>query len=209
MVDWTPFYLVKNMELLHIFEVAFSLFLIMDPIGNAPITLTLVRSFPPKKQLRIIVRELLFALLVMIFFEFLGDILLSFLKIDHSTLRISGGVILFIISLKMIFPEDRGKFLEEDSELFFVPIAVPFFAGPSLMTAVIIYSHRYDPQIVFSAIMLAWVSALLVMLLAFRFRNLLKDKMGRAAERLMGLILVFISIQMLEDGVRMFINSLK
>ena len=197
------------MDFLASLEVAFSLFLIMDPIGNAPLTITLLKDLPSDQQFKIIIRELIFALIVMIMFEFIGDALLSFLKIEHSTLRISGGIILFIISLKMVFPEEKGRLLEEDKDPFFVPIAVPFLAGPSLMTAIIIYSHRYKPWTVLTSIFIAWILALIVMLIAFKLRHLLKDKAGRAAQRLMGLILIFISVQMLEDGIKLFIMNLK
>ncbi|QJT08303.1 MarC family protein [Oceanidesulfovibrio marinus] len=195
-----------------IFEIAAPLFLIMDPIGNGPMALALLKRFPPKTQQKIILRELVFALLIAVFFAFLGDKLLGFLNIDPSTLRVAGGVILFIISLRMVFPppnEGEEALDPAASDPFIVPIAVPFIAGPSLLAAVMLYAHRDDGVwTALGGLGLAWLGTAAIMLLMPQLSRLLGKRGMRAAERLMGLILILLSVQMLEDGVRMFVESM-
>lgn len=191
-------------------EIAAPLFLIMDPIGNGPMALALVKRFPPKTQQKIILRELVFALLIAVFFAFLGDKLLDFLNIDASTLRVAGGVILFLISMKMVFPPPEQEAVDPAaSDPFIVPIAVPFIAGPSLLAAVMLYAHRDKAMwTVMGGLSLAWLGTATIMLLMPQLSRVLGQRGMRAAERLMGLILILLSVQMLEDGIRMFVESL-
>ncbi len=192
-----------------VFEVAFPLFLIMDPIANSTASLAILRQVPPSRQRRILLRELLIALALMFVFQFLGQRLLDLLDIQQSTLRLAGGFILFIISLKLIFPEERGSLEPYTRDPFIVPIATPFIAGPSLLAAIMLYAHRdLGPYVLFLAILLAWVATMAIMLLATKLTELLGERGGRAAERLMGLILILLAVKMLEEGVRMFIQSL-
>jgi multiple antibiotic resistance protein len=192
-----------------IFEIALPLFLIMDPVGNAVICVALLREFPPARQRRIILRELVIALLIALIFTYLGEFLLSLLDIRPSALRIAGGVILLIISLKMVYPLKEDHPDEVDRDPFIVPIAVPFIAGPSLLAAVMLYAHREGggPTVPL-AVLLAWTATAVIMLFAPNLKRSLGPRGLRAAERLMGLILIFLSIQMMEDGVRMFLASL-
>jgi multiple antibiotic resistance protein len=191
-----------------ILEIALPLFLIMDPVGNAVICVAILREFPPARQRRIILRELLIALLIALLFTFLGEFLLSLLDIQPSTLRIAGGIILLIISLKMVYPPQMDH-QEVDRDPFIVPIAVPFIAGPSLLAAVMLYAHREGggPNVPL-AVLLAWAATAVIMFFSPDLKRTMGQRGLRAAERLMGLILIFLSIQMMEDGVRMFIASL-
>ncbi|TVM18433.1 hypothetical protein DPQ33_06730 [Oceanidesulfovibrio indonesiensis] len=196
--------------LIALFEIAAPLFLIMDPIGNGPMALALVKRFPPRTQQKIILRELLFALVITVFFAFLGDKLLGFLNIEASTLRVAGGVILFIISMRMVFPPAEQEAVDPAaSDPFIVPIAVPFIAGPSLLAAVMLYAHRDESMwTVMGGLSLAWLATATIMLLMPQLSRVLGNRGMRAAERLMGLILILLSVQMLEDGIRMFVESL-
>jgi multiple antibiotic resistance protein len=191
-----------------ILEIALPLFLIMDPVGNAVICVAILREFPPARQRRIILRELLIALLIALLFTFLGEFLLSLLDIQPSTLRIAGGIILLIISLKMVYPPQMDH-QEVDRDPFIVPIAVPFIAGPSLLAAVMLYAHREGggPNVPL-AVLLAWAATAVIMFFSPDLKRTMGQRGLRAAERLMGLILIFLSTQMMEDGVRMFIASL-
>ncbi|BBD08676.1 MarC family protein [Desulfovibrio ferrophilus] len=192
-----------------IIEIAFPLFLIMDPVGNGAICLSMLGDFSPKRQRTIIGRELLFALGIILMFMYVGEGLLGVLDIHQSTLRMAGGVILFIISMKMVFPSSTGDEPDPQSaDPFIVPIAVPFIAGPSCLAAVMVYAHRDSLMIVGAAIMLAWVATAAFMLMAPWLTRVLGTRGLRAMERLMGLILILMSFQMLEDGVRLFITSL-
>lgn len=192
-----------------ILAIAFPLFLIMDPIGNGVICLTILKDYPPKRQRAIILRELVFALIIIIMFMYLGEGLLGLLEIHQSTLRMAGGVILFIISLKMVFPQSDDSFSDPHlTDPFIVPIAVPFVAGPSCLAAVMVYAHRDSGAILLPAIGAAWVGTTAFMLLTPALTRVLRKKGMRAMERLMGLILILMSFQMLEDGMRLFIGSL-
>jgi len=192
-----------------VFELAFPLFLIMDPIGNSASCQAILRNYTPKRQRRILLREMIFALILMIMFLFLGDWLLKYLDLDRSTLSLAGGVILFLISLKMVFPEEHGSLAAQERDPFLVPIATPFVAGPSLLAVIMLYSNRGpDAQIILISIASAWVASLIIMFGFTWFQPLLGERGGRAAERLMGLILILLSVQMLEEGVRMFLKSL-
>ncbi|WP_461208370.1 MarC family protein [Desulfocurvus sp. DL9XJH121] len=190
-------------------EIAFPLFLIMDPVGNGALCLSLLGNHSPRRQRRIILRELLFALVVIVGFMFLGEGLLGILGIRQSTLRMAGGVILFIISMRMVFPSAEGEAADPDlGDPFIVPIAVPFIAGPSCLAAVMVYAHRDGPGVVFPAICLAWAATAALMLAIPALNRALGRRGLRAMERLMGLVLILMSFQMLEDGVRLFIASL-
>lgn len=192
-----------------VFEIAFPLFLIMDPVGNGAISLSLLKDYTPSRQRGIILRECVFALLVIMLFQYVGEGLLGMLDIGQSTLRMAGGAILFIISMKMVFPPAEAETSEATQDPFFVPIAVPLIAGPSLLAAVMVYSHRPESNfILLTAIFFAWTATLLIMLAIPQLTRILGQRGLRAAERLMGLILILMSCQMLEDGVRLFIKTL-
>lgn len=199
------------MELfLHIITLALPLFLIMDPIGNAAMCIGMLKDFTPRRQRHILLRELVIALVIIVGFQFIGEGLLNLLDIRQSTLRVAGGILLFIISLKMVFPPADTSSDESYSDPFIVPIAIPFIAGPSLLAAVMLYSHREPNALVLlAAIIVAWVGSTIIMLAAPSLKRILGQRGLRASERLMGMILIFLSIQMLEDGARMFIDSVR
>lgn len=191
-----------------IFEIAFPLFLIMDPLGNLPVCLSMLKEFSPSRQRKILLRELLFALGIIIIFMYLGAGLMKMLSIHQSTLRIAGGVILFIISMKMIFPKPENPVAEAEKDPFIVPIAVPLFAGPSLLAAVMVYGSRGDDGFtVISGTMLAWGLAFIIMMTGPTLARLLGKRGLRACERLMGLILILLAVQMLEDGIAYYISN--
>ena len=123
---------------------AFALFLLMDPIGNVPIFVSVLKDVHVKNHKRIILRELLIALFIIILFHFIGDGLLQFLKVSTPTILISGGIILFIIALRMIFPspQDTHKETLSKKEPFIVPLATPLVAGPAVLAAVMLYSGQ-------------------------------------------------------------------
>lgn len=192
-----------------IIEIAFPLFLIMDPVGNGAMCLSMLGDYSPRRQRAIIGRELVIALVIILLFMVLGEGLLGLLDIHQSTLRMAGGVILFIISMKMVFPQAGAE--EPDphfSDPFIVPIAVPFIAGPSCLAAVMVFAHRDELMLVGAAILLAWAATAAFMLLVPWMTRIMGQRGLRAMERLMGLILILMSFQMLEDGVRLFIDSL-
>ncbi len=191
------------------FELILPLFLIMDPVGNSASCQAILRNYTPQQQRGILLRELFFALILMILFQLLGDWLLKYLDLQRSTLSLAGGVILFLISLKMVFPEEHGSLGAHERDPFLVPIATPFIAGPSLLAAIMLYSNRVeDLLLLLASILIAWVVSVIIMLGFTSFQPLLGERGGKAAERLMGLILILLAVQMLEEGMRMFLESL-
>ena len=189
-------------------SIAFALFLLMDSVGNIPFYISFLKEVEPKRQRFVIFRELVIALLIIILFNFIGEWLMGFLNIGEDTVQISGGIILFLLCLKMIFPdgEDANHALPHTSEPFIVPLAVPLVAGPSVLAAVMIYSRQESNHfIMVGAILLAWGASLLILLSSSYLKKILGWRGIFAMERLMGLILTLIAIQMFLNGVRAFV----
>lgn len=191
-------------------SIAFSLFLLMNPIGNIPFYVSFLRGIHPKRQARIICRELFISLLIIILFAFAGNALLQVLHIELPTVQISGGLILFILSLRMIFPpseEDHEEDLSKKAkqEPLIVPLAIPLVAGPGVLAAVMIYANQtiHEWELV-AAIFIAWFATFLILLLSSWFQKVLGWRGVIALERLMGLLLILIAIQMFLIGWRAF-----
>ncbi len=186
-----------------LFSLAFAFFLLMDSIGNVPIFIALLKHIPKKRQYQIIIRELLLALAIIITFIFFGEGLLDLLHISSQAIQIAGGIILFIISLKMIFPKHKELDQPKGAEPFLVPMAIPLIAGPAILAAVMIYSKQLASEwIIVGAVSIAWFATMLVLLLAPKLKQLLGDKGIAACERLMGLILILIATQMFLEGLQ-------
>lgn len=192
---------------MHLLSIAFSLFLLMDPIGNIPLYISFLKDIPPKRQRAIIAREMLIALFIITIFAFLGDDLMRFLHVKEDTVQIAGGIILFLLCLKMIFPthqEEKGPSFGK-MEPFIVPLAVPLIAGPGVLAAVIIYAgQESNDWIVIAAIFIAWLFSLLILLTSSFLQKILGSRGIIAMERLMGLIMILISVQMFLEGIHTF-----
>lgn len=196
--------------MINILWIAFSLFLLMDSLGNIPIYVSYLQGIDPKRQYVIIVRELLIALVIIIIFAFVGEALMKFLHIGKETIQIAGGIILFLLALKMIFPTAKQADiqLEEEEEPFIVPLAVPLVAGPATLSAVMLYSRQVDSNwTVILAVILAWIPTLIILLGSALLTRLLGKKGLIACQRLMGLILVLIAVEMFLSGIRTFIGK--
>lgn len=191
-------------------SIAFSLFLLMDPIGNIPLYISTLKKIHPKRQRTIILRELLIALAIIILFAFVGNGLMDFLEIESATIQIAGGLILFLLCLKMIFPlphDPHDASPQTETEPFVVPLAVPLVAGPGVLAAVMIFAQQEThPLIMIGAILTAWVSSLLILLCSSFLKRILGTKGIIALERLMGLILILISVQMFLSGLGSFLQ---
>ncbi len=188
-----------------VWSVATLLFFLMDPLGNIPLLLAVLQDIPPKRQRIIIVRELLIALVILLIFLFGGKALLNFLHLDQEAVTISGGIILLIIGLRLIFPRPEGVLGHQPGgEPFLVPIAIPMIAGPSVMAMLILLTQS-GPQPVtkwLGPLFLAWGFAAVIMLAAPLLLKVLKEKGLKALERLMGMILVMMAVQMLINGFK-------
>ncbi len=192
-----------------IYSAALMLILVMDPFGNIPVFISVLASVDPAKRSRIIFREMLIALGILILFLFLGKYILSGMHITEPALSISGGIILFLIALKMIFPPAVQPHGEDfGSDPLIVPLAMPMVAGPSAMTMVILLSTGNPGKLwmIFAALIIAWSLTAIILISAEKTSALLGKKFLTAIERLMGMILTTMAIQMLLTGIKNFIG---
>ncbi|NGX38774.1 MAG: hypothetical protein KR126chlam1_00085 [Chlamydiae bacterium] len=176
----------------------------MDAIGNVPIFLSVLKELDPQRQRFVIIRELLLALLIIIAFYFIGDYLLKLLHISQEAVMISGGIILFLIAIKLIFPK-KGDEMQWDKskEPFLVPLAIPLVSGPAVLAAVMLYSHQeVSMWITMGAILIAWTASTLILISSIPLKKLLGERGLLACEKLTGLLLVMIAVQMFIDGVQ-------
>ncbi len=192
-----------------IYSAALMLILIMDPFGNIPVFISVLASVDPSKRSRIILREMLIALAILVVFLFFGKYILAGMHITEPALSISGGIILFLIALKMIFPPEVQSHGENyGSDPLIVPLAMPMVAGPSAMTMVILLSTGNPEKIwmIFAALIIAWSFTALILVSAEKTSALLGKKFLTAIERLMGMILTTMAIQMLLTGIKDFMG---
>lgn len=188
---------------------AYALFLLMDPIGNIPLFISILKDLEGKRQIQIIFRELMIALGVMVVFNFIGDALLSSLNVSQYAVLISGGIILFIISLKMIFPsrKDADVDLPQEKEPFIVPLAVPLVAGPAVLAAIILFARQEENNfITIGSIVIAWAASTVILLCSTFLKKILGWRGIIACERLMGLLLTMLAIQMFLEGVTQYLS---
>ncbi len=185
------------------------LFLIMDPLGNIPLFLSLLRNVKPERRRFVLVRELLIALAVLFAFLFGGRYLLLLLQLKQESVSIAGGIVLFIIGVRMIFPPGRGIFGEiEGGEPFIVPMAIPAVAGPSTMAAVMLLANSNPGRTVdwSVALFLAWLATAFILLSSTYLFRWLGTSVLTALERLMGMLLVALSVQMFLDGLVAYVR---
>ena len=192
-----------------VFSAIFLLFLIMDPIGNVPLFLSTLKNVPIERRRKIIIRELFIALLVLLFFMFIGKYILQLLQIAQSSLGIAGGIMLFIIAIKMIFPGRGNLFHHSDSmEPLVVPLAVPLIAGPSAIAAVILMMaqelSRWLEWLV--ALVVAWLIAGIILVSSETLGRRLGVRALLAIERLMGILLMLVSVDLILDGIKQTFN---
>lgn len=188
------------------------LFVVMDPLGNVPIFLSVLDKVAPERRYRVLVRELLVALVILFGFLLSGQYVLALLGLEQSSISVAGGIILFLIALKMIFPVPRiMRDDEEDDhdEPFLVPLAVPLVAGPSAMAVLLLFVTKEPDRLgTWSlALLLAWLVTALILLAATQLKRLLGQRGLIATERLMGMLLVAISVQMFLDGTAQFLGD--
>lgn len=194
-----------------IFSATLLIFLVLDPIGNIPVFLSILGRYPAKRARRILLRELVIALGVLLFFLSAGRYLLEALHISEPSLSIAGGIILFLIALKMIFANIEEIFLHNpEGEPFVVPLAVPLIAGPSAMATVLLLMAREPDRWLewLGAMLLAWLGSGVILLTASFFSRLLGRRGLIALERLMGMLLTTVAVQMFLQGFHQFWKQL-
>ncbi len=179
-----------------------SLFLILNAVGQIPLFISILSPYPPIRQKKIIIRELIFALIILMLFTFFGNEILKLLGVTRFVISIAGGFLLLLISLSMIFPSDKGTSGLPKHEPMVVPLAIPVIAGPGSITYVMLMAHQIQNDFLVTAIVfLAWIPSLLILLAASHIKNFLGEKGLMAMERLGGMIVCLIGIQMLVTGI--------
>lgn len=184
--------------------IAVTLFVTLNAIGNIPVFIAMLKDFDMARQRKIIIREMVFALLILLIFSYFGDFVLGLLNLNIPILRVAGGMLLALISLDMIFPKDRTcETFKEDP--FLVPLAIPIVTGPASISTVMVFSHEIQNQwIMLMSIFGAWIPSITALLLASFLKRVLGEKILLAFERLAGMILMFISVQMFTIGLKEF-----
>lgn len=186
---------------------AVTFFLVLDPFGNAPLFHSVLSKVPEARRKAVLARELLSALAILLGFLLVGKPLLGFLGLDDHTLSISGGIVLFLIALGMVFPT-RGILGGEadDGEPFIVPLAVPFIAGPSSIALLLLMASRHPRELplIAAAVGIAWLVTAAILWFSPLILKALGAKGSRAVERLMGLLLILMAVQMFLDGVAIY-----
>lgn len=195
-----------------LYSAAITLFLVMDPLGNIPIFLSILNPIESKKRSAIILRETLIAFLILTAFLFAGQNILNGLNITQPALSISGGIILFLIAIKMIFPASHNEQTKAResmaTEPFIVPLAIPLIAGPSAMATVLLFSNGSPDKLLiwFAALTIASIACTVILLFANKLRKILGQKGLSAIERLMGMILTTLAVQMFLNGVSSYFS---
>jgi MarC family membrane protein len=192
-----------------LYSAAITLILVMDPLGNVPLFLSVLNHVDPKKRQRIILRETFIAFIILVIFLFFGRLILNGMHISEPALQIAGGIILFLIAIKMIFPDHQpeNKTRDEGDPLI-VPLAIPLIAGPSTMTMVMLLANQAPQNMPrwFAALTIAWLVTTLILVFADFLRKILGDRGLTAIERLMGMILTTMAVQMFLSGLEQFLH---
>ncbi len=180
----------------------------MDPLGNIPLFMAALKGVPEERRKKIVARELLIALGIMVFFLLFGKYFLGWLSLDVTAMSVAGGIVLFLIAIQMIFPAQHSAFGENPGgEPFIVPLAIPLVAGPSTLTTIMIFSLK-DPgawPTWLAMVGISWVINVIILSMSSKLSKFLGARGLLAMEKLMGMILITISVQMIMVGVKKFL----
>ncbi len=193
-----------------LYSIAITLILVMDPLGNIPVFLSVLQKYTPERQVKIIVREVLIAFVILAVFVFFGNYIMRWLNLTADAMSVAGGIILFLIALRMIFPpETKDNADKATEEPFIVPLAVPLTAGPSALAMVLLFAAQEPNKtwMLFAAVVIVSIIFLAIMLGARYLMRLLGKRGLIAVERLMGMILTAVAVQMFLVGIVHFIRQ--
>lgn len=188
----------------------------MDPFGNISTFLQMLEHVPKKRKRLVIFREMGIALVTMLLFYFIGDLIMEMLQVSNITVHLASGVILFLVAIKILFPGTHSlraqlqSELEPNEEPFVVPLAIPLIAGPSLLATIILFV-QLEPHapIMLTAILLAWFFAMVVLFFGSKLKKILTNNGLMALERLMGMVLVLLALQRFLEGIKLFAATCK
>ena len=192
-----------------IFAVAVLVFLVTDPFGNTAIYLAALKNVAPERRLRMAVRELLFALVLLMLFLTFGEAVLSGLGLSRESTAIAGGIILFVIAMRLIFPGPQGVLGDlPDGEPMLVPLATPALAGPSALAVLMTLRNTFTGELweLYLGVFLAWAATALILLQATALQRYLGSRGLMAIERLTGMLLIMLSVDMLLDNLQSILH---
>jgi len=189
---------------------ALVLFFVMDPLGNIPVFISVLSRVAPERRKIVLARELLIALAFLVAFLFVGRLLLDLLALNQDAIRVGGGIVLFLVALRLIFPSEKGMFGESlEGEPLVFPLAVPLIAGPSSFATILFLVEQAPDQRLegLAAIGCAWAASALILSGSTVLLKVFGQRGLMAVERLMGMLLVMLSVQMVLEGVRAFLEG--
>lgn len=189
------------------------LLLITDPLGNIPLFISALKNVPKDRRVKVILREVAIAFVILLIFMVIGDRFLRMMHLTDLSLRIGGGIVLFLIALRMVFPHPDGALGNDPragGEPFIVPLAIPALAGPSALATVMLLTSQSPGQVPewIGALTVTMIVCAIALVLAQRIQQWLGERTVMAFERLMGLVLVAISVEMILGGIRVFVHQL-
>jgi multiple antibiotic resistance protein len=191
-------------------SISVTLFLIMDPFGNIPNFLSILDKVRPERRRRILIRELFFALGIIVLFALAGEHVMSFLGLQQDAVSMAGGIILFLIALRMVFPQHERSFRDDsDEEPLLVPLAIPLISGPSMLAALLLFSSTGTvtrTELLMGA-GIAWAGVFVVLVSSTFLVRFLTKRGLTAVERLMGMVLVALSVQLFADGLSHYLAT--
>ena len=182
------------------------LLLITDPVGNIPVFANALKHVPPERRPKVILREILIAFGLLLTFMFVGEGFLRVMNLSELSLQIGGGVILFLIALRMVFPSQGVEIDDVVTEPLIVPLAIPAIAGPSaLATVLLLVSQQPDKRMEWiGALCVTMIISAVVLVSAERILRVIGNRLVVAVERLMGLVLISVAIEMMLRGAKTF-----
>ncbi len=193
-----------------VWPIVITLFLVANPVGNSPAIIALIKEFDFAHQKRIMLRESILSFFLALFFQFCGEMFLGLLKVESYTVKMCGGILLFLVAINMIFPKRKTeKTVVLKQEPILVPIATPLITGPALLTIIMLYSHQ-EPSVIklTTAIVISWIGISAVLVSAPYINRIVGKRGLMALEQLMGLILTMMSIEMIISGIHKFMGTL-
>ena len=192
----------------------FLYFIVIDPLGNTPLFLSITQNMDTNKKIRIALSASIIASIILLFFALLGSSLLSYLNISYPAFTIGGGIILLIIAIEMLFDkrqQRKGEDLDLNSDNVSVfPLATPIIAGPAAITSVIVsvsdIGTNFTNQTV-GKLSLVFVLFLtfIIFFIASKFSKLINKKIIGVISRVVAIILVGLSVQYILDGIKTFL----
>jgi len=201
------------MELGLLLSTLVSFFVLIDPVGTSAVFVTLTQGMPETKQRRIALRAVLIAVTILVLFTFVGKALLNYMHVSSPAFRVAGGLLLFVTAFRMIMgfhdPDQlrsKKSAYRDLSNIAIFPIAIPFLAGPGVLTATLMFSNEantpMEHAIVIFSIVVVQIIALACLWGAGKLSRIFGPSGTGIIARVMGILLAAMAVQFVADGIR-------